>query len=810
MFNHGWSNYMKHAYPMDELNPFNCSGRGSDKWDPTNININDVLGDYGVTLIDTLDTLAIMGEREEFENAINLVARNVSFDQNSRVQVFETNIRTLGGLLSAHILASDNRFDYKVKGYNGELLESAVDLAQRLIPAFQMSRTGIPYPRVNLRYGVSKAETLETCTAGAGSLLLEFGILSRLTGDPFYETLQTVAKNSLKALWERKSEIGLLGNTINLQTGQWLYTGSSVGAGVDSIFEYMFKAYVLFGDDDYSDMFEEAYSAVMHYVVDTSGYLYRNVDMKTAQIMSHWIDSLSAFWPGLQVLYGDLEMAIKSHLTFYNVWKKYQGLPERYNFALDDVEIGFYPLRPEFAESTYFLYRATKDPFYLKVGEMILNDINERARLRCGFATISDVRTGELQDRMESFVLSETFKYLYLLFDTEHPLNYMDNSFVFTTEGHIMPMPENIPATSVSAASSKNAGKSKQKLRDTCMSYSALQRKWESDSPHRQSQSLSLDLPLQPIADFAHFIVRSPVSNETFPLIAGGYCSDPNLHSPTFQLKFDGAGDSRWRAPNILKIIDGLFTSSLAGLDIEFKKAHRGREGYDVTRGAAYTFGTRLSAGQNFQIPLQAVQPYFTSDLLGLGYHFSTGAILQLRDDSASSDFVVLHVGSSQGLSNQQIIAARALFGSRSQSFKATDLIMFDPRSDAFSACSDYSYEEEEIVDGKVVMVGRSYCNFHEQALKAQEAGAIGIIMVNAEQNKVFNAGGIPSLKGQIYIPCFMISLEDASELLGYRMNHVFPLRIPDVKFLDFPRSQLSFDTKLIIKGSTVHNIVLL
>ncbi|KAG2182305.1 hypothetical protein INT43_007232 [Umbelopsis isabellina] len=221
-------------------------------------------------------------------------------------------------------------------------------------------------------------------------------------------------------------------------------------------------------------------------------------------------------------------------------------------------------------------------------------------------------------------------------------------------------------------------------------------------------------------------------------------------------------------------------------------------------------FGTRLSAGQNFQIPLEAVQPYFSSDKLSLGYHFSTGAILQLRDNSATSNFVVLHVGSSHGLSYQQIIAARALFGSSSQSYKAADLIMFDPRSEAFSACSDYTYEEEEIMDGKVVMVGRSHCDFHEQALKAQEAGAIGIIMVNGEQNRVFNAGGIPSIKEKIYISCFMVSLEDASELLGYRMDHAFPLRIPNVKILDFPRSRLSFDTKLIIKGSTVHNIVLL
>lgn len=227
-----------------------------------------------------------------------------------------------------------------------------------------------------------------------------------------------MAKKALRALWDRRSDINLLGNSINLQSGQWVYAASSVGAGIDSFFEYLLKAYVLFGEDEYYDMFEDAYSSIMTYIADPNGYLYRNVDMSSAQLMSHWVDSLSAFWPGLQVLYGDLENAIKSHLTYYNIWKKYQGLPERYNFFLDDVDIGFYPIRPEFVESTYFLYRATRDPFYLEVGEMLLNDINDRTRLPCGFASLGDVRTGELEDRMESFVLSETFKYLYLLFDT--------------------------------------------------------------------------------------------------------------------------------------------------------------------------------------------------------------------------------------------------------------------------------------------------------------------------------------------------------------------------------------------------------
>ncbi len=56
-----YDNYMKYAFPLDELNPLECSGRGPDHDNPDNININDVLGDYSLTLIDTLDTLALLG-----------------------------------------------------------------------------------------------------------------------------------------------------------------------------------------------------------------------------------------------------------------------------------------------------------------------------------------------------------------------------------------------------------------------------------------------------------------------------------------------------------------------------------------------------------------------------------------------------------------------------------------------------------------------------------------------------------------------------------------------------------------------------
>jgi mannosidase alpha-like ER degradation enhancer 1 len=91
-------------------------------------------------------------------------------------------------------------------------------------------------------------------------------------------------------------------------------------------------------------------------------------------------------------------------------------------------------LRPEFAESTYFLYQATKSPFYLHVAKSIIENINEYTRVKCGFATIHDVLDKSLEDRQESFFLSETLKYLYLIFDKE---NFLNNGgalkYIFTT-----------------------------------------------------------------------------------------------------------------------------------------------------------------------------------------------------------------------------------------------------------------------------------------------------------------------------------------------------------------------------------------
>lgn len=395
-----------------------------------------------------------MGNSSEFQKAVKLVINTVSFDKDSTVQVFEATIRVLGSLLSAHRIITDSKQpfgDMTIKDYDNELLHMAHDLAVRLLPAFENTKTGIPYPRVNLKTGVPPDSNNETCTAGAGSLLVEFGILSRLLGD---STFEWVARRAVKALWNlRSNDTGLLGNVVNIQTGHWVGKQSGLGAGLDSFYEYLLKSYILFGEKEDLEMFNAAYQSIQNYLRrgreacnegEGDPPLYVNVNMFSGQLMNTWIDSLQAFFPGLQVLIGDVEDAICLHAFYYAIWKRYGALPERYNWQLQAPDVLFYPLRPELVESTYLLYQATKNPFYLHVGMDILQSLEKYTKAKCGYATLHHVIDKSKEDRMESFFLSETCKYLYLLFDEENPVHKSGTRYMFTTEGHIVSVDEHL------------------------------------------------------------------------------------------------------------------------------------------------------------------------------------------------------------------------------------------------------------------------------------------------------------------------------------------------------------------------------
>uniref|UniRef100_A0A0A1XME4 alpha-1,2-Mannosidase n=1 Tax=Zeugodacus cucurbitae TaxID=28588 RepID=A0A0A1XME4_ZEUCU len=440
MFQHAYDGYLQYAADYDELRPLTCDG--VDTW-----------GSYSLTLIDALDTLATMGNFTEFRRVVTIL-ETMDFDKDINVSVFETNIRIVGGLLSAHILSKRAGAPLE-EGWpcQGPLLRLAEDVARRLLPAFDTA-TGMPYGTVNLRYGVPKGETSVTCTAGVGTFLIEFGALSRLTGNSVYEE---VALNAIHSLWSRRSAIGLFGNHIDVQTGRWTALDSGIGAGVDSFFEYLAKGSIMLNRPELMEMFHEAREHIDKYLKKEDWYVWAN--MNKGQITLPVFQSLEAFWPGILSLFGDIAPAMRTLVKYSTVWRKYGFLPEFYNIPLGDVSPNreVYPLRPELIESVMYLYRATKNQFLLELGEDIMQTIEFSAKTKCGYATIRNVVTHEKENRMESFYLAETTKYLYLLFD-EHNFLHNDGavgdrlqtpngectvnagSYIFNTEAHPIDM----------------------------------------------------------------------------------------------------------------------------------------------------------------------------------------------------------------------------------------------------------------------------------------------------------------------------------------------------------------------------------
>jgi mannosidase alpha-like ER degradation enhancer 2 len=233
MFYHAYDSYLLHAFPKDELAPMSCSGHDTH-------NCHGCL----LTFFDALDTLVVLDNRTEFQRVVNWLAANgaAAFDRDQTVSVFETNIRVLGSLISNHMLAK-NKDLRLMPEYNDELLALALDVGNRLLRAYQ-TPTGLPWGSISLKTGPKFGETPVTATATGGTVLLEFLLLSQLSGE---KKFAKAAERATKALWDRRSDLGLLGSHINIETGEWVYFDSGIGGGIDSFYEYLFKAHLLTG-----------------------------------------------------------------------------------------------------------------------------------------------------------------------------------------------------------------------------------------------------------------------------------------------------------------------------------------------------------------------------------------------------------------------------------------------------------------------------------------------------------------------------------------------------------------------------------
>ena len=401
-----WQAYERYAWGHDELRPIS---RTPHDW-------------YGESLVltpvDALDTLLLLGLDEEAERATALIVERLSFDRDLSVQVFEITIRHLGGLLSAFQMTGDAR-----------LLRLAEDLGTRLLPAFE-SRTGMPYRFVNLKTGATEGP--RSNPAEVGTLVLEFCTLAHETKREVY---CRAAKRALAELWDRRSAIGLVGQEIDVETGEWTSDASHVGGGIDSYYEYLLKCAELLSDRECARMWRSSRKALSRLAEETpSGLWYGQVDRTTGERTASEFGALHAFLPGVLALAGDVKRARRLQESGFRMWTLHGIEPEVLDYRAMRVVAPGYPLRPEIVESAFYLWRATKDPRYREMGRTFFDDLVAHCRTESGYTVLQDVVTKERGDAMPSYFLAETLKYLYLLFAPDEALDL--DEVVLNTEAH--------------------------------------------------------------------------------------------------------------------------------------------------------------------------------------------------------------------------------------------------------------------------------------------------------------------------------------------------------------------------------------
>lgn len=405
----GWKAYSTYAYGMDAVNPIAKKGH------------NWYAEPLLMTPVDAYSTMCIMGLDSVRQQAKELILSNLNFDKDMKVQQFEIAIRLIGGLVSSYQLDGDKRF-----------LDLAVDLGNRLLPVFD-TPTGIPYRMINLKTAEKSGNITNPCEVG--SMLVEYGMLSKLTGDSkYYEA----CKRGVKAVYDRRGKTGLMGSQINCDTGEWLDTRAHIRGGIDAFYEYLLKGYILFGDEDLKKMWESSLTAINTYLVDDSekGYWMGEADMNTGERTATVFGALDCFWNGCLVLAGETDRAKRLQESIYKLWTLHDIEPESIDYTTMAVKDAVYLIRPEAIEATYYLWKATDDKKYYEMGKTMFESIEKYCQVDNGYTQLRDVRTKEKWDTLESFFFAETMKYCYLFFAPEDAFSFKD--YVLNTEAHPM------------------------------------------------------------------------------------------------------------------------------------------------------------------------------------------------------------------------------------------------------------------------------------------------------------------------------------------------------------------------------------
>lgn len=443
VFKDDWANYREFAWKKDALLPI--SGGSKEQF-----------GDWAVTLVDSLDTLWLMGLRDEFEEALEAVAEiNFGASSTPRVNMFETTIRYLGGLLSAYDLS---RRDV--------LLVKAVELGDMLYAGFDTPNK-LPVDFINFdsaKEGNGLSPERWVVSASPGTLSMEMTRLSQLTGDAkYYDAITRLMK-----LFEKNQDLTKLPGLwpIYISIASMDLTSRSdftMGGSADSLFEYLPKMHALVGglEPMYENMTDKFVAAADKYMffrpmlpggedILISGNVRAEEDGSTP--LDPESEHLTCFIGGTVALAGKLlnrpdyvDTGAKLTDGCAFVYHAFPSgvMPERYNMVpcepkrtnscpwneekflqnaklrsqyTEDLPKGFttakdsrYLLRPEAIESVFYMYRITGDKKYQETAWEMFESVEKMSKTKHGHASIIDVTLpydpsdpdDNLQDYME-------------------------------------------------------------------------------------------------------------------------------------------------------------------------------------------------------------------------------------------------------------------------------------------------------------------------------------------------------------------------------------------------------------------------
>nr|XP_061609884.1 mannosyl-oligosaccharide 1,2-alpha-mannosidase IA [Phyllopteryx taeniolatus] len=439
MMKHAWDSYRRYAWGSNELRPVSKRGHSSNLFGSIK----------GATIVDALDTLYIMEMFDDFDAATEWVEKNLDFNVNAEVSVFEVNIRFVGGLLSAYYLSGKEVFRRK-----------AVELGDKLLPAFK-TPTGIPWALLNLKSGIGRnwpwASGGSSILAEYGTLHLEFMHLSKLSGNP--EFAQKVM-NIRKVLNRLDKPQGLYPNYLNPNSGQWGQHHVSVGGLGDSFYEYLLKAWLMSDktDDEAKKMYYDALQAIESSLMrKSSGGLTYIAEWKGG-LLEHKMGHLTCFAGGMVALGADgapgdktgrqmeqaAEIARTCHESYSRTALKLGPEAFRFDGGVEAIATRqnekYFILRPEVIETYMYMWRFTHDPKYREWGWEAVQALEEHCKVEGGYSGVRDVyaSTPNHDDVQQSFYLAETLKYLYLLFSDDEHIHL--EHWVFNTEAHPLPV----------------------------------------------------------------------------------------------------------------------------------------------------------------------------------------------------------------------------------------------------------------------------------------------------------------------------------------------------------------------------------